>query len=128
MCASVCLYACVCVCVWHAKEWGCLSAQSNPCLPSRASLLQAPGTQGPGDTASSHIASTPSPTFSCRRQELKALVTLHAEPQDDGSVSALTADEVQVIQVRARAGVVWVIVVRVRVRQPRAAPRLREGW
>ena len=31
-------------------------------------------------------------------------MTLHAEPQDDGSVSALTADEVQVIQVRPGAG------------------------
>lgn len=30
-----------------------------------------------------------------RRHELKAMVTLHAEPQDDGSVSALTTDEVQ---------------------------------
>ncbi|KAL4434041.1 hypothetical protein ABPG75_000482 [Micractinium tetrahymenae] len=33
-----------------------------------------------------------------RRQELKALVGLHAEPQQDGSVGALTSDEVQVIQ------------------------------
>eukprot|EP00887_Chlorella_sp_A99_P002918 scaffold6.g2918.t1 len=33
-----------------------------------------------------------------RRHELKAMVTLHAEPQDDGATSALTTDEVQVIQ------------------------------
>lgn len=33
-----------------------------------------------------------------RRQELKALVGIHAETQQDGSVGALTSDEVQVIQ------------------------------
>lgn len=33
-----------------------------------------------------------------RRAQLKALVHIHAEPDEDGAVSVLTADEVQVIQ------------------------------
>ncbi|EFN57253.1 hypothetical protein CHLNCDRAFT_16812, partial [Chlorella variabilis] len=33
-----------------------------------------------------------------RRQELNALISLHAEPQQDGSVGALTTDEAQVIK------------------------------
>ena len=50
-------------------------------------------------TCADHAGVCPLPPLSLHRHELKAMVTLHAEPQGDGS-EALTTDEVQ-----ARGGV-----------------------